>query len=74
MRGRIRKNCFKIKIFDSYNSLEHKMLLFKSYVKPLIESLFSVLIYSLKSGIPSQVKRGSIKFQCKLVETSVVER
>ena len=46
----LRKNYYKMTIFEPYNLLQQKIWSFKSYWKPLIESLFCVLINRIKKS------------------------
>ena len=50
MRWHLRTNNYKMKIFELYNSPQQKILSFKPYQKPLIESLLCVLINRIKKS------------------------
>ena len=63
----LHKNYYKIKIFEPYNLLEQKIWSFKSYLKPLIECLFCVLINRIeKSESPVKLREKILNFTVKL--------
>ena len=58
-----------MKIFEPYNSLQQKIWSFKSYQKPLIESLLCILINRIKkSDSPVKLREKMLNFVVKYCE------
>ena len=63
----LRKNYYKMKIFEPYNWLQQKIWSFKSYWKPLIKNLFCELINRIKkSESPVKLREKISNFTLKL--------
>ena len=68
----MRTNDYKMKIFEPYNSLQQKNWSFKSYQKPLIESLLWALINRIKkSDFPVKLREKMFNFFIKYCENSM---